>query len=222
MVDVVTSQNKWLYTDLLEEMFRMRYEVAVEQLGWQLPIGAPGIDKDAFDTKDTIYLIETDEQRSTVYGCTRLNPTTKPCLMTEVFPEACDLQDIPSSNRVWECSRFLIDRKRCGAKERNTLTRQRLGIAMSEYCIANGITHIIWLTYQMFYNNILGVYDTEPLGRPRFYEDDGATYIPAISSVDYFALARQREKLIQQQDCITFVYQPLQLPDDLDAAAQVA
>ena len=82
---------------------------------------------------------------------------------------------------------------------------------MSEYCIANGITHITWLTYEIFYNNIIGVYDTEPLGLARHYPDDNATYLPAISKVDHAGLARQRAKLIQPEENIAYVYAPLQI-----------
>lgn len=212
MVEIITKENRHFYQELIDEMHHMRYDVAITQLGWKVPGIEPGYEKDQFDLDETVYLIETNDARTQVLGCTRLNPTTGPHLIADVFPDSCDLQGIPRDPAIWECSRFLIDRKRCETKERNTLTRQRLGIAMSEFCIANDITHITWLTYELFYNNIIGVYDTEPLGLPRHYPDDDATYVPAISKVDHAGLARQRAKLIKPQNHIAFMYSPIQVP----------
>ena len=90
MAEIITPANRHLYSDLLEEMFKMRYRVAVGELGWNIPGIKAGYDKDAFDTEETIYIIVPSDCRTKVLGCTRLNPTTGPHMLTEVFEHYCD------------------------------------------------------------------------------------------------------------------------------------
>jgi acyl-homoserine lactone synthase len=209
VVEVVTAANRSMYRDLLDDMHAMRYRVVVEKWGWKLPDVTPGYDKDAFDTDDTVYLLETDPARTHVWGCARLNPTTKPHLMSEVFADACDLTDVPVSDTIWECSRFVIDRAALPTPEDDAHTRQSVGIGITEFCLSSGITHLSWLTNQAFYNLALSVWDTRPLGLPKHYPDDDAIYIPALSVIDEKALARQRARLLKRRDDVTFVHMPL-------------
>jgi N-acyl-L-homoserine lactone synthetase len=209
VVEIVTAANRSIYSDLIDDMHAMRYRVAIEKWGWKVPGIPPGYDKDAFVTDHTVYLIETDPDRRQVWGCARLNPTTKPHLMSEVFADACDLSGLAVGDHIWECSRFLIDRSRLPTPEDDAHTRQSVGIGITEFCLSAGITHLTWLTNQAFYNLALSVWDTRPLGLPRHYPDDDATYIPALSVIDEAALGRQRARLLKRRTDVTFVYMPL-------------
>jgi acyl-homoserine lactone synthase len=209
MAEIITPANRHLYAHLLEYMFKMRYRVAVCELGWNIPGIQPGYDKDDFDTDETIYIIVVSECRTKVLGCTRLNPTTGPHMLTEVFEHYCDLQPIPRSKRVYECSRYMIERKACGDRNAQTRVRQHLGLALTEYIMSVGATHISWLTHQAFYNHTITVFDTKPLGLPRYEEDDNANYIAAISALNMTTWQRQRENLITDEAHTTFMARPL-------------
>lgn len=209
MAEIITPANRHLYSDLLEDMFKMRYRVAVGELGWNIPGIEAGYDKDAFDTDETIYIIVPSDCRTKVLGCTRLNPTTGPHMLTEVFEHYCDLQPIPRSEQVYECSRYMIERKACGDRQAQTRVRQHLGLALTEYIISVGATHISWLTHQAFYNHTITVFDTKPLGLPRYEADDDADYIAAISALNMTTWLRQRENLITDEAHTTFMANPL-------------
>jgi len=60
MVELITKYNRHNYESQLEQMFRLRYKIFVEQLGWDLPHAKDGLEIDEFDTEDTIYLIAGD------------------------------------------------------------------------------------------------------------------------------------------------------------------
>ena len=108
MIIVITPQMRHLYQDRLEQMFKLRYDVCIKQWGWVVPNQEDGIDRDDFDTKDTIYLLYYDQERDDIIACCRLNPTTKPYMLSELWSEHCDLQPVPRDRTIWESSSCLL------------------------------------------------------------------------------------------------------------------
>jgi acyl-homoserine lactone synthase len=83
-VHVVRDDNRRLYRGEMEQCFRGRYEVCVRERGWTELERPDGRDTDQFDTADAVHLLAIDGRR--VIGGIRLNPTTGPTLLSEVFP----------------------------------------------------------------------------------------------------------------------------------------
>lgn len=81
-----------------------RRRVFVERLGWQLAT-QDGMERDQFDRPDTLYVVARDKMGD-VCGCARLLPTTRPYLLSDVFPQLLNGALPPSSPDVWELSRF--------------------------------------------------------------------------------------------------------------------
>jgi acyl homoserine lactone synthase len=81
-----------------------RYRVFVEKLGWDLK-AHNGLELDQFDREDTLYVVGLDAADD-VIGTARLLPTTRPYLLSEVFPQLLGAQTAPCSPAVWELSRF--------------------------------------------------------------------------------------------------------------------
>ncbi|MFN3233078.1 MAG: acyl-homoserine-lactone synthase [Alphaproteobacteria bacterium] len=104
MIDVVTPELRPMYAAQLDQMFRQRYEIFVEKLGWDLPARGclDRIEKDQFDTPDTIYLFDMDE-RLRIRGAARLLSTDGRHLLQELFPDLW--LSVPHGPKVWELSR---------------------------------------------------------------------------------------------------------------------
>ncbi len=202
MAEIVTPENRSLYRDDIERMYEMRYRVAVEELGWNIPGIQPGYDKDQFDTDETVYVLDFGPDRN-VRGCCRLIRSTLPHLLTEVFAHYCDLQPAPRSRQIFECSRYFVDRTACKGKDERTEARQSIGLGITEYLLSVGATHMTWLTHQALYNHTISVYESEPLGLPREEAGDNAAYIAAISKIDINTWRRQRANLIRPQADMT-------------------
>jgi N-acyl-L-homoserine lactone synthetase len=209
MVDVITQANRHIYQSLLDDMFKMRHRIVVEKWGWKIPGCEPGYEMDQFDTDETVYLVETDALRQRVVGCVRLNPTTGRHMMSELFAAHCDLAPIVSGTNVWECSRYVIDRNALPSRDHDLPTRRRLSIAVTEFCLSAGIDQLCWYTSQTMYNLILRIWDTRPLGLPRYFADDDEVYIPATCKVDAAALARQLLWFDDKAAPVTYAYLPL-------------
>ncbi|QPF73621.1 GNAT family N-acetyltransferase [Roseateles sp. DAIF2] len=89
---------------LLAELAAYRYRVFVETLGWTLNC-APQRELDQFDHADAHYVLLRDRE-GRLSGCARLLPTTRPYLLSEVFPMLAP-GGLPSDAAVWELSRFV-------------------------------------------------------------------------------------------------------------------
>ena len=58
MILVITPENRSQYTDYLDEMHRVRYEVFVERCGWTSLENQHGIDVDQFDKPWVTYYLK--------------------------------------------------------------------------------------------------------------------------------------------------------------------
>lgn len=103
MIEMVTKYNSKLYQSELEQMFRLRYQIFVEEKGWDLPLAKNGIEKDQFDHEDSIYLLSLNAKRR-MLGSIRLTPTTSLNMLEDLFPHLVE-GDVPTGPMVWEASR---------------------------------------------------------------------------------------------------------------------
>lgn len=101
---VISGAPRTLPQGLYSKVAHYRHRVFIEQLGWQLPTLGEG-EQDQFDRSDTVYVVAQDEDGH-IFGCARLLPTTRPYLLSEVFPQLLNGLPPPCSPDVWELSRF--------------------------------------------------------------------------------------------------------------------
>lgn len=103
-MDIVSGNRRALSEATFTALSRYRHSVFVEQLGW--PIGTrDGLELDQFDAPDTEYVVAR-ESDGRIGGCGRLLPTTRPYLLSEVFPYLMNGMPTPCDPGVWELSRF--------------------------------------------------------------------------------------------------------------------
>lgn len=193
MIQIITRDNSDQHADLLDDMFRRRYHVLVELMGWKIPGVQQGYDVDAFDTDHSIYLIDTHPETGDVIASLRFNPTTQPHLMSEVFPHQCEISGVPRGENIWEATRLVYDAERMNG-DLFKQTRGRFGVAITEFAVHSGITGLTWLVSKRLYQSLARYWRIRPLGLPLYYEDDGDEYIAAIATMDENALAGMRER----------------------------
>jgi acyl-homoserine lactone synthase len=133
-IHVVTLRNYLLYKDQLSQYFRLRHQVFVEERRWEDLRRPDGVERDAYDNPNTVYLLALEGGR--VIGGQRLYPTLLPDTMSDVFPAFADA-GVPRSASILECTRYFV------VKERRTgRTDCLLLAAMQEYCLDEGIAAI--------------------------------------------------------------------------------
>ena len=99
-------------------MHRLRRRVFRDRLEWEVSV-SDGLEVDRYDALSPTYLLGIDGQD--VVGCVRLLPTTGRNMLADTFPVLLDGRAAPTSNRIWESSRFCVDTKNVEATAQNGL-----------------------------------------------------------------------------------------------------
>lgn len=136
--------------DLLERMFRLRYEIFHRQLGWDVD-GRDGMERDMFDDLDPVYVIAVHRPSQAVVGCVRMLPTTGPHMLRDVpaFQPALDGRPVVRSPQVWEVSRLAVAPEVGASQARQAgfraVPRALLGAA-GDHAIRQGVVRFVTLS----------------------------------------------------------------------------
>lgn len=127
MIYIVSQENRTRFHHLLTEMHRHRKAIFIDRLKWRLEESA-GLEIDAYDSTEAIYLIEAQTPSASVVASARLLPTERPHLLGEQFPDLCT-RTPPKGADVWEATRFCpAPQIAAGAPRRQMLGRMIAGI----------------------------------------------------------------------------------------------
>jgi acyl-homoserine lactone synthase len=165
MIHVISAVNRHLYEDVIEQHFRVRHEIFVEERKWEGLRKPDSREIDAYDNGDAIYLLALENRR--VLGGYRLYPTTKPTMMSEVFPHLAAVRGCPVDPLAWEWSRFFVARDR-----RDGALNLQLMATAQEFCLDQGIERLclVMETWWLPRFHDIGFVVT-PLGLPALVED---------------------------------------------------
>lgn len=169
-VHVVTRSNRHFYEDELEQHFRLRHSIFVDELGWTALRKPDGREIDQFDTEHSIYLLGIEPGRGVVAG-TRLGPSLRPHLLADVFPHAAAHRGVPRAADIYDWTRIFVVPARRG-ETRPCRAAGRIKIALLEYCLASGIRQVVGLgePYWVPALSKLG-WNPRPLGLPVEHEN---------------------------------------------------
>jgi len=188
MVHAITRRNAYLYQDELEQCYRLRHEVFVEESGWEDIRRPDGREIDQFDTEDAVHLAALRGGKVAAY--VRLLSTLKPHLLSEVYPQLCQVGPIPRGHDIVELTRYCVAPNFRSGRSFNE-AGAALMAGMLEYCLMNGIRqisgegHPIWVTRYLE----LG-FDVSPLGLPQDYK--GNLVVAMLAKIDEGTLIRTR------------------------------
>ena len=183
-VEVVRNDNRHFHENLLEEQFRVRREVFVDELGWKELNVYDGREIDQFDQASTVYLIVVDEGR--VIGGCRLHPTLGPTLLSEIFPDLADVRGFERRTDIWEMTRGFVIRAR--REERPMRASGAWKAAALEYCLVEGIRSFNGVGETWMVPGLLRMgWQTSFLGLPR--DQNGFSLVALNTLVTLDALA---------------------------------
>jgi acyl-homoserine lactone synthase len=162
-VHVIRRDNRHLYTDILEDYFRLRHQIYVVERKW-MDLDRP--DKreiDRFDTDDTVYLMGL-EGRSIVAGM-RLVPTIAPTLLSELFPQLA-LNGPVRRHDVHELSRIFVVPNRRG-EHAGPRAEAVIQAAAMEYGLSMGLSAFTIVLESWWLPRLLDQgWQARPLGLP--------------------------------------------------------
>jgi acyl homoserine lactone synthase len=193
MINLITKQNAGVHGDLLARMFRQRYRVFKEKLGWDVE-HIDGKERDEFDRPDTAYLIASDNS-GRIEGSWRLLPTTRPYMASTVFPQLFDGQEPPISTDIWECSRFAIDPfERRMTSAGVDATTASLFVAIIEFAVTYGVREIVTVEDIALARLVRRAFDMRPVWRGSVHRLGTTRAVLARYEIDGVLLAKLRAK----------------------------
>lgn len=121
MIIVTDAMNRDRFSDLIDEMHRLRARVFEGRLGWEVQV-KDGFERDEFDGLDPAHVICLSDEGEVV-GCMRLLQTTGPHMLSDVFNSLLDGEPPLRSARIWEATRFCVDTDRLSrGRARNSIS----------------------------------------------------------------------------------------------------
>lgn len=189
-IHVVTSANRDLYQEELDQSHRLRHRIYIDELKWRgLTPRADGREYDQFDTAEAVYLLAIED--GVVWGGTRLVPTTEPHLLSDVFPHLAAQRGVPRGFDIAEWTRFYVTKER---REEHKASKVGSTILSSlvEYGLDEGLSSISVVLNTFWLPRFLGYrWKVEPLGLPVVHDDEWL--IAVLISITPAALTNIRE-----------------------------
>jgi acyl-homoserine lactone synthase len=190
-IHVVNGENRCLYAAELDQSHRLRHRIYIDELKWQgLAPRKDGREYDQFDTDDAVYLLAVEN--GTVWGGTRLVPSTEPHLLSEVFPHLAAVRGVPRQPDIAEWTRFYVaperreEHKACQVG--STILASMIEYALDEDLSAISVVlNTFWLPRFLSYG-----WQVTPLGLPDIHDDEWLVAVTIAVTPD--ALASIREK----------------------------
>jgi N-acyl-L-homoserine lactone synthetase len=135
------------------EYFKLRRKVFCDHLRWVEP-RPDGLERDAFDEMDNVYILNVDEYQGNVTGGVRLMPTTGPTLIHDVWRDMLPDPDDFRSPNIWEATRFCVDEASSASRKGSFVNRATLALSLAvmDFGAANGITHVIGVCERKFFD----------------------------------------------------------------------
>lgn len=163
MVLLVDSTADSVPDAVFRSMFAARKRVFIDLLKWDLPALDGRYEIDQFDDPHARYLIITDADQAHLASA-RLLPTTRPHILDTLFPALCG-GAVPRGPRVWEITRFCLDRQLRSAERRQV--RNQLVSALAVHALETGIDTYTGVAEMAWLQQILSFgWQCRALGEP--------------------------------------------------------
>ncbi len=149
---------------------------------------------DQYDCPNTFYIVHVDPSGDVDATC-RLNPTNKPYMIAEHYPEFIENVPLPHSESVWEISRFCASEQ--ARRESNGRITGQLIAAAIEFGLTQHITNYVALATDTVLPVIrrLAGWDPTPLGQRRATPDDFAYSVLYTVSHDMLESIRRKNNI---------------------------
>lgn len=139
MIHIVTEENRSVYRAELEQAFRLRHRIFVEEMQWSDLKRSDGREIDDFDDERAVHMLYLDQGR--VLGYHRMLPTTLPHLLSDVYPHLCEV-DLPRGANVWEWTRYCVEPEHRERGRKLSPIANALLSAIIEWGLATGVDAI--------------------------------------------------------------------------------
>ncbi|TWB08264.1 acyl-homoserine lactone synthase [Rhizobium sp. ERR 1071] len=188
MLHIISANNIQDYQNEMEQAFRLRHRVFVEERGWSDLARTDGREVDQFDTIDSVHMLFIDQGE--VLGYQRMLPSTKPHLLSEVLPQLCE-QERPMGQHIWEWTRYCVDPAYREHGRALSAVSNTLLTGFVEWGLENGIDTVIIEMQPLWILRLLQLhFKVSALGLPQTIS--GEDVVAVTASFDHRTLTKLR------------------------------
>lgn len=189
MITIVTAENQHLYQQEMEQAYRLRHAVFVDEMGWEDLRKPDAREIDGFDDGRALHMLYVQEGQ--VLGYQRMLPTTRPHLLSEVMPELCE-GERPVGAHVWEWTRYCVARPHRERGRALSPIANALLSGIVEWGLENGVKSIIIEMDPIWLLRLVQLYFmVTPLGLPK--KMGKGDVVAVVAAFDRRTLDRLRE-----------------------------
>jgi len=192
-VHVVDRTNRDLYEEQIEQHFRIRHDIYIGERGWHDLARADGREIDAFDTEDATYLLGIEPGGEVVAG-SRLVPTLKPHLMSEIFPSLAPAGVLRAPD-IFEWTRIFVvpALRRAG---RPCLAAGLIYCGIVEFCLMNKIRRLSVVCETYWTGRLMQLgWNPEPLGPPVSHNGESIIGLALDMTLSALETTRRRYRI---------------------------
>jgi acyl-homoserine lactone synthase len=195
MIHIVTAENEHLYRDEMEQAYRLRHRVFVEEMKWTDLAKDDGREIDQFDDAHAVHMLYIDDGR--VLGYQRMLPSTRPHLLSDVLPQLCE-DERPVGPHIWEWTRYCVEPAHRERGRTLSPVANALLSGIVEWGLESGVSTIIIEMNPLWLLRLVQLYfRTVPLGLPQKVGEGDVLAVTA--AFDRRTLARLQEMRGNQQ-----------------------
>ena len=189
MIHIVTSDNLYLFKDEMEQAYRLRHRIFVEEMKWSDLAKPDGREIDQFDDEHAVHMLYVENGK--VLGYQRMLPTTRPHLLSEVLPYLCE-DERPVGNHIWEWTRYCVEPAHRERGRTLSPVANALLSGIVEWGLETGVSTIIIEMNTLWLLRLVQLhFRTMPLGLPQRIGDQDVVAVTA--AFDHRTLARLQE-----------------------------
>jgi acyl-homoserine lactone synthase len=189
MIEIVTAENRTQYADELEQAYRLRHTVFVDEMKWEALRKPDGRETDQFDDERALHMLYVRE--GTVLGYQRMLPTIRPHLLSDVMPQLCD-GERPVGYDIWEWTRYCVARPHRERGRSLSPIANELLSAIVEWGLSSGVDKIIIEMDPIWLLRLVQLYfRVTPLGLPKTM--GSSDIVAVVAAFDQRTLERLRE-----------------------------
>lgn len=167
MLYAINIENAHEFGDTMAQLYRLRYRQFKERQSYDVPV-YKGMEYDQYDTLATVNLVWLD-QDGIVRGCSRLNPTDRPYMLADLWPEMSD-SPLPRDSKIWEGTRICIEKGLPG--ELRERIKWEIVLGYLEFALDNGIEKYIGVMMNYIWRRVFiqSGWGAEYLGEERLID----------------------------------------------------
>jgi acyl-homoserine lactone synthase len=169
MIQVITAADMDRNKDLMEQAWRLRHKIFVEEMGWSAIARDDKREIDEFDDEHAVHLLAVEDDQ--VIGYSRLLPTSRPYVLSKHLPQLCEV-DPPCSPHIVEWSRIgVADTVRTSGRRLNP-TALAILTAIVEWGLPRGLRGFVSEMPTSWLLRLLQLHiHALPLGLPQIIDD---------------------------------------------------